>query len=158
NDPASLRRGGRVPRRDRRVGHPDGPADQCRARPRQRQQGAGGADRTSNPRRVALPRRGARGPAWKLAPCRDEGPPLAAKNLSLTGTTEPLQSTKDRGRMSSRLCCLARCPLKRADSMRNALGLVILLAWTTTALAERNWSFWRGPEQNGVSRERDLPA
>jgi outer membrane protein assembly factor BamB len=32
-----------------------------------------------------------------------------------------------------------------------------MLGWTTAAPAAHNWSFWRGPEQNGVSRERDLP-
>ncbi len=34
--------------------------------------------------------------------------------------------------------------------------LFILLGWTVSASAG-NWSYWRGPEQNGVSRERDLP-
>jgi outer membrane protein assembly factor BamB len=41
--------------------------------------------------------------------------------------------------------------------MRRALLLLlVLLACTATTLAA-NWSNWRGPEQNGVSRERDLP-
>jgi outer membrane protein assembly factor BamB len=38
----------------------------------------------------------------------------------------------------------------------NLLLALVLLGWTTHASAA-NWSFWRGPEQNGVSRERDLP-
>jgi outer membrane protein assembly factor BamB len=36
------------------------------------------------------------------------------------------------------------------------LLLAVLFGWTATAPAA-DWSFWRGPEQNGVSRERDLP-
>jgi outer membrane protein assembly factor BamB len=40
--------------------------------------------------------------------------------------------------------------------MKHCLSLLILFAATTLAVAE-NWSFWRGPEQTGVSRERDLP-
>jgi outer membrane protein assembly factor BamB len=34
--------------------------------------------------------------------------------------------------------------------------LFLLAAWTGNARAA-DWSFWRGPEQNGVSREKDLP-
>jgi outer membrane protein assembly factor BamB len=34
--------------------------------------------------------------------------------------------------------------------------LLVLFGWTATASAE-NWSSWRGPEQTGVSRDRDLP-
>jgi outer membrane protein assembly factor BamB len=34
--------------------------------------------------------------------------------------------------------------------------LLVLLSVTASASAA-DWSFWRGPEQNGVSRERDLP-
>ncbi len=43
--------------------------------------------------------------------------------------------------------------------MRHVLlvGLV-LLASASEVFAGKNWSFWRGPEQNGVSRETDLPA
>jgi outer membrane protein assembly factor BamB len=41
--------------------------------------------------------------------------------------------------------------------MRHLLVLLVAVAWTANASAARNWSFWRGPEQNGVSRERDLP-
>jgi outer membrane protein assembly factor BamB len=33
---------------------------------------------------------------------------------------------------------------------------LVLLAGASSAPAA-NWSFWRGPEQNGISRERDLP-
>lgn len=33
--------------------------------------------------------------------------------------------------------------------------LVVLLAWSTASAAD--WSHWRGPEQNGVARDRDLP-
>ncbi len=41
--------------------------------------------------------------------------------------------------------------------MKRILPLLLaLLGWTTTATAE-NWSSWRGPEQTGVSRDRDLP-
>jgi outer membrane protein assembly factor BamB len=41
--------------------------------------------------------------------------------------------------------------------MKHCLPLLLaLLSWTTTASAE-NWSSWRGPEQTGVSRDRDLP-
>jgi outer membrane protein assembly factor BamB len=39
---------------------------------------------------------------------------------------------------------------------RIALLLVVLSGLTATARAE-NWSFWRGPEQNGVSRDTNLP-
>jgi outer membrane protein assembly factor BamB len=39
---------------------------------------------------------------------------------------------------------------------RTGLLLSALLAFTASAGAA-NWSFWRGPEQIGVSRERDLP-
>ncbi len=43
--------------------------------------------------------------------------------------------------------------------MRHTLLVLLVLSVATTAApaASRNWSFWRGPEQNGVSRERDLP-
>jgi outer membrane protein assembly factor BamB len=41
--------------------------------------------------------------------------------------------------------------------MKHCLPLLLaLFAATTTANAE-NWSSWRGPEQTGVSRDRDLP-
>jgi outer membrane protein assembly factor BamB len=41
--------------------------------------------------------------------------------------------------------------------MKHCLPLLLaLLGWTATASAE-NWSSWRGPEQTGVSRDRDLP-
>src|SRR5258708_7054513 len=33
--------------------------------------------------------------------------------------------------------------------------LLVLLAWTAAPAAD--WSHWRGPEQNGVARDRDLP-
>jgi len=40
--------------------------------------------------------------------------------------------------------------------MRHALAVLLaLLSWFTVTAAD--WSLWRGPEQNGVSRERDLP-
>ena len=43
--------------------------------------------------------------------------------------------------------------------MRHTLLVLLALSFaaTTAPAAPRNWSFWRGPEQNGVSRERDLP-
>ena len=43
--------------------------------------------------------------------------------------------------------------------MRHTLLVLLVLSFaaTTAPAAPRNWSFWRGPEQNGVSRERDLP-
>ena len=40
--------------------------------------------------------------------------------------------------------------------MRHTLLMLVLLVLTTSARGA-NWSYWRGPEQNGVSRERDLP-
>jgi len=41
--------------------------------------------------------------------------------------------------------------------MRTCLTLLLaLLVWTSEAAAG-NWSQWRGPEQNGVARDRDLP-
>ena len=43
--------------------------------------------------------------------------------------------------------------------MRHTLLVLLVSSFVATAApaASRNWSFWRGPEQNGVSRERDLP-
>jgi outer membrane protein assembly factor BamB len=45
--------------------------------------------------------------------------------------------------------------------MRQSLLLALVLLGSTAAAGAaekpRNWSFWRGPEQTGVSRERDLP-
>jgi len=39
------------------------------------------------------------------------------------------------------------------------LFLVLLIFFTAaTAAPSHDWSFWRGPEQTGVSRERDLPV
>jgi outer membrane protein assembly factor BamB len=35
--------------------------------------------------------------------------------------------------------------------------VLLVFCSTTSTFAARNWSFWRGPEQTGVSRERDLP-
>lgn len=40
--------------------------------------------------------------------------------------------------------------------MRNITALLIL-AWLGPALSAGDWLHWRGPEQTGVSRERDLP-
>lgn len=36
------------------------------------------------------------------------------------------------------------------------LALFVLFSWTASSPAA-DWAFWRGPEQNGVSRERNLP-
>jgi outer membrane protein assembly factor BamB len=41
--------------------------------------------------------------------------------------------------------------------MKHLFVLLVLFAWAADAPAARNWSFWRGPEETGVSRERDLP-
>jgi outer membrane protein assembly factor BamB len=41
--------------------------------------------------------------------------------------------------------------------MKHLLPLVLVLCGWAAAPAAENWSFWRGPEQNGVSRERGLP-
>jgi outer membrane protein assembly factor BamB len=41
--------------------------------------------------------------------------------------------------------------------MRTALLLSLALVIPASSAPAANWSFWRGPEQNGVSRERDLP-
>jgi outer membrane protein assembly factor BamB len=40
--------------------------------------------------------------------------------------------------------------------MKHFLPLLVLFGWTATSPAA-NWSYWRGPEQTGVSRDRDLP-
>src|SRR5579862_5468953 len=32
-----------------------------------------------------------------------------------------------------------------------------VLAWSAAELRAGDWANWRGPEQNGVSREKDLP-
>jgi outer membrane protein assembly factor BamB len=40
--------------------------------------------------------------------------------------------------------------------MKRILSLLVLLLGVAAVQAE-NWSNWRGPEQNGVSRDRDLP-
>jgi outer membrane protein assembly factor BamB len=40
--------------------------------------------------------------------------------------------------------------------MKYTLPLLALFGWTAMASAE-NWPSWRGPEQNGVSHDRDLP-
>jgi outer membrane protein assembly factor BamB len=41
--------------------------------------------------------------------------------------------------------------------MRKLLAtLLVFLTWSANLPAE-NWSHWRGPEQNGVSRDRDMP-
>src|SRR5262249_31202038 len=45
----------------------------------------------------------------------------------------------------------------RPDPMKHLLPLVLVLCGWAAAPAAENWSFWRGPEQNGVSRERRLP-
>ncbi len=36
--------------------------------------------------------------------------------------------------------------------------MLVLFGWATGAQAGKNWSYWRGPEQNGVSRETGLPS
>src|SRR6059058_5264916 len=42
--------------------------------------------------------------------------------------------------------------------MKRLLPLLLLTLGLSAADARAaNWSFWRGPEQNGVSREKDLP-
>src|SRR6516225_4806321 len=46
---------------------------------------------------------------------------------------------------------------EESDPMKHCLPLLLaLLGWTATASAD-NWSSWRGPEQTGASRDRDLP-
>lgn len=40
--------------------------------------------------------------------------------------------------------------------MKHTLSLLLLILGAT-AVPAANWSHWRGPEQNGVSREKDLP-
>jgi outer membrane protein assembly factor BamB len=39
----------------------------------------------------------------------------------------------------------------------SAATLLLVLLGPTASAPAADWSFWRGPEQNGVSRERDLP-
>ncbi|MFO0877047.1 MAG: PQQ-binding-like beta-propeller repeat protein [Gemmataceae bacterium] len=41
--------------------------------------------------------------------------------------------------------------------MRQMFLVLLVLFTGTTGVPAANWSFWRGPEQTGVSRERDLP-
>jgi outer membrane protein assembly factor BamB len=41
--------------------------------------------------------------------------------------------------------------------MKRILPLLLVLLVPAGPAAAENWSFWRGPEQNGVSRDRDLP-
>lgn len=41
--------------------------------------------------------------------------------------------------------------------MRHTLLVLLALFGWTAVVPGADWSFWRGPEQNGVSRERDLP-
>jgi outer membrane protein assembly factor BamB len=47
------------------------------------------------------------------------------------------------------------CRARHDESLARAEGAEIVPAKTDTSA--RNWSNWRGPEQTGVSRERDLP-
>lgn len=42
--------------------------------------------------------------------------------------------------------------------MKHPLLVVLIFFTAATAAPSHDWSFWRGPEQNGVSRERDLPV
>jgi outer membrane protein assembly factor BamB len=49
------------------------------------------------------------------------------------------------GRRRARLSCLA-------------FLCVSVSLWFVSSAAAGDWAFWRGPEQNGVSREKDLPA
>ncbi len=41
--------------------------------------------------------------------------------------------------------------------MKHCLPLLLALFGATTTAYAENWSSWRGPEQTGVSRDRDLP-
>ena len=41
--------------------------------------------------------------------------------------------------------------------MKHCLFLLLALLGGTTTVSAENWSHWRGPQQNGVSRDRDLP-
>src|SRR5947209_3426814 len=41
--------------------------------------------------------------------------------------------------------------------MKRTLPVVLLLFGWTAAAPAGDWSFWRGPEQSGVSREHNLP-
>lgn len=41
--------------------------------------------------------------------------------------------------------------------MRHTLATLLVLIVGTTSVPAADWAYWRGPEQNGVSRERDLP-
>src|SRR5262245_43073606 len=47
-------------------------------------------------------------------------------------------------------------PLVRAISMTFRLPLLCLFLASST-LSAADWSHWRGPEQNGVARDRNLP-
>src|SRR5438874_13110412 len=42
--------------------------------------------------------------------------------------------------------------------MYRQLTCVLLLLWGATFGRAENWPHWRGPHQNGVSGERDLPV
>ncbi|MFM7152363.1 MAG: PQQ-binding-like beta-propeller repeat protein [Gemmataceae bacterium] len=41
--------------------------------------------------------------------------------------------------------------------MRQLLVFFLAVHFGSTSIEAADWSFWRGPEQNGVSREKDLP-
>lgn len=41
--------------------------------------------------------------------------------------------------------------------MKHCLSLLLLLFAATMTVAAEKWSYWRGPEQTGVSRDRNLP-
>src|SRR5687768_5503563 len=50
-------------------------------------------------------------------------------------------------------------PSKEVDPMMQLLSLLTFLAVAAlAAAAEPSWSNWRGPEQNGVSRDKGLPS
>ncbi len=54
-------------------------------------------------------------------------------------------------------CFLSSSPAKPAVSVTVEESAAVPQAAEASAVNQRDWAQWRGPEQNGVSREKDLP-
>src|SRR5207302_8196097 len=103
-----------------------------------------------HPRRVLVPRRGAPGRPRQPAALRDEGPQNlthncpGAKTTRRTDMKRPWESSRRYGAGS-----LAGWAL--------ALGFLLFAPCLCGSLHANDWPAMRGPEQNGVARDKNLP-
>src|SRR5208283_1243052 len=104
------------------------------------------ANRPGDPRRIALPGGSDGGRLRKPAPLRDEGK-----------KDSPHRHQEHEERRTGRQTMRMRQRPWVSPFNPFAFSLLCVLYFLVAEVSAGDWLHWRGPEQNGVSREKDLP-